>query len=146
MRNVLDITLVPPAAGHDRFFAALDHLGVGDAVELVAAQPPAGLRDALAAARPGQYRWEDGEDGPARFTAQLTSLARTVDARPVLARGEEPFATIMAAVTELGDEPLVVLAPFEPVPLEGVLGSQGFQHETVELADGTWRTVFRRAG
>jgi hypothetical protein len=72
--------------------------------------------------------------------------ARIIDARPILARGEEPSATIMAAVAELGDEPLVVLAPFEPVPLEGVLGSQGFTHDATELPDGTWRTVFRRAG
>ena len=146
MATVLDLTPMPPSARHEHLLAALDCLGTGDALELIAEQPPVALRDALGAARPGEYRWEDGEDGPGRFTAQVTCVAQTVDARPLLARGEEPFATIMAAVTELGDEPLVVLAPFEPVPLEGVLGSQGFCHATVELADGTWRTVFRRAG
>ena len=69
----------------------------------------------------------------------------TVDARPIIAAGGEPFDTIMSAVNELGDdEELVVLAPFEPVPLEGVLGSQGFTHEAVDLGGGDWKVTFRR--
>ena len=51
----------------------------------------------------------------------------TFDARPVIAAGGEPFDDIMTAVAALGeDEELVVIAPFEPVPLEGVLSSRGF--------------------
>ena len=47
----------------------------------------------------------------------------TVDARPIIAAEGEPFGTIMAAVAALGEsEELVVLGPFEPVPLEDVLG------------------------
>lgn len=70
----------------------------------------------------------------------------TVDARPIIAAGEEPFDTIMSAVAGLGeDEELVVLAPFEPVPLEGVLSSQGFSYEAVDLGDGDWSVTFRRA-
>lgn len=69
----------------------------------------------------------------------------TVDARPIIAAGGEPFDTIMAAVAALGEhEELVVLAPFEPVPLEGVLGSQGFSYETADLGDGDWQVTFRR--
>ncbi len=69
----------------------------------------------------------------------------TVDARPILAGGGEPFETIMAAVSALADaEELVVLAPFEPVPLEGVLGSQGFTYEAAEIGGGDWRVTFRR--
>lgn len=146
MTITLDVTPIPPAIRHDHIHAALDRLGLGETLKIVVDHQPSPLRAELEAARPGQYRWEDGQGGPERFTARITCLARTVDARPILARGEEPFATIMAAVADLGDEPLVVLAPFEPVPLEGVLGSQGFTHDTTELADGTWRTVFRRAG
>jgi uncharacterized protein (DUF2249 family) len=68
-----------------------------------------------------------------------------VDARPIIAEGGEPFETIMAAVTALGeDEELVVLAPFEPVPLEGVLSSQGFGYEATDLGDGDWQVTFRR--
>lgn len=68
-----------------------------------------------------------------------------VDARPIIAEGGEPFETIMAAVTALDEhEELVVLAPFEPVPLEGVLSSQGFGYEATDLGDGDWQVTFRR--
>ena len=69
----------------------------------------------------------------------------TVDARPIIAAGDEPFDTIMAAVADLADgEELTVLAPFEPVPLEGVLGAEGFSYEADDLGDGDWRVTFRR--
>ena len=70
----------------------------------------------------------------------------TVDARPIIASGAEPFETIMAAASGLDDnEELVVLAPFEPVPLEGVLSSQGFTYEAESLCGGDWRVTFRRS-
>ncbi|MHB8245533.1 MAG: DUF2249 domain-containing protein [Acidimicrobiales bacterium] len=69
----------------------------------------------------------------------------TVDARPIIASGAEPFETIMTAVGSLGeDEDLVVLAPFEPVPLEGVLSSQGFTYEAEDIGGGDWQVTFRR--
>lgn len=69
----------------------------------------------------------------------------TVDARPIIAAGGEPFETIMTAAASLADgEELVVLAPFEPVPLEGVLSSQGFSYKTTDLGSGDWRVTFRR--
>jgi uncharacterized protein (DUF2249 family) len=68
----------------------------------------------------------------------------TVDARPIIAAGGEPFDTIMSAVATLGEgEELVVLAPFEPVPLEGVLSSQGFSYEAIDLGGGDWQVTFR---
>lgn len=68
----------------------------------------------------------------------------TVDARPIIAAGHEPFDTIMAAVSGLtAGEELVVLAPFEPVPLEGLLSSQGFTYEVDELGPDDWRVTFR---
>jgi uncharacterized protein (DUF2249 family) len=70
----------------------------------------------------------------------------TIDARPIVAAGGEPFDTIMLAVATLAEnEELVVLAPFEPVPLEGVLSSQGFSYEAVDLGGGDWQVTFRRA-
>ena len=69
----------------------------------------------------------------------------TVDARPIIASGGEPFDTIMSADTSLSDsEELIVLAPFEPVPLEGVLSSQGFSYQAEDLGGGDWRVTFRR--
>ena len=70
----------------------------------------------------------------------------TVDARPTIAAGNEPFEEIMAAAASLEDgEELVVMAPFEPVPLEGVLSSQGFSYEAEDLGNGDWRVTFRRS-
>ena len=69
----------------------------------------------------------------------------TVDARPIIKAGDEPFDTIMKAVSALVDkEELIVIAPFEPVPLEGILSSQGFTYEAVEIGDGNWEVTFRR--
>jgi uncharacterized protein (DUF2249 family) len=69
----------------------------------------------------------------------------TVDARPIIAAGGEPFEKIMAAVSELADsDELVVLAPFEPVPLEGLLSSQGFVYEAVPIGGGDWQVTFTR--
>lgn len=69
----------------------------------------------------------------------------SVDARPIIASGAEPFETIMAAAGGLREgEELVVLAPFEPVPLEGVRSSQGFTYEAEDLGGGDWRVPFRR--
>lgn len=68
-----------------------------------------------------------------------------VDARPIIKAGDEPFETIMNAVAGLDDqEELVILAPFEPVPLEGVLSSQGFTFVAQEIGDGEWKVTFRR--
>ena len=59
--------------------------------------------------------------------------------------GGEPFAEIMAAAADVGDgEVLVVYAPFEPVPLEGVLAEQGFAYLADQLDGGDWRVTFRR--
>lgn len=70
----------------------------------------------------------------------------TVDARPILAAGGEPFDTIMSAVRTLAEgEELIVLAPFEPVPLEGVLSSAGFTYEAVAIGPEAWRVTFRSA-
>lgn len=69
----------------------------------------------------------------------------TIDVRPIIAAGDEPFDLIMATVGALDDEEeLVIVAPFEPVPLEGVLGSQGFTYEALEIEDGDWRVTFKR--
>ncbi len=69
----------------------------------------------------------------------------TLDARPIIAAGEEPFDQIMATVAELKDnEEFVILAPFEPVPLEGVLSSQGFSYDAVAIGNGDWQVTFRR--
>jgi uncharacterized protein (DUF2249 family) len=68
-----------------------------------------------------------------------------LDVRDDIARGEEPFARIMAAVKTLGPrDALVLRAPFEPVPLYDVLGRRGFAHWTERVHDDDWRICFWR--
>jgi uncharacterized protein (DUF2249 family) len=70
---------------------------------------------------------------------------RIVDVREDIRCGDEPFDRIMQAVAALeGDQELVVVNVFEPVPLYGVLAQQGFSHETTRTAEGDWHVVFRR--
>jgi uncharacterized protein (DUF2249 family) len=140
---VLDLRPLAPPERHRLVYQQLDALAPGETLELVNDHRPSPLRYELEATRPGEYQWVDGDNGPERWTAAITCSARIVDARPMIARGEEPFATIMAAVAMLEPgQPLVVLAPFEPVPLEGVLSAQGFTWTATTLDNGDWRVVF----
>lgn len=76
-------------------------------------------------------------------TPETSGTTHVVDARPTLAAGGEPFGEIMAAAAQVGDgESLVIYAPFEPVPLEGVLGEQGFTYTAEELDGGDWKVTF----
>lgn len=67
----------------------------------------------------------------------------TLDVRPHLARGEEPFAAIMAAAEALAPgQALRLLAPFLPVPLFSVMADRGFIAEERALSDGLWEVLF----
>src|SRR5690606_20812642 len=129
-----------PRDRHDLIFATLDSMATGETLRLVNDHDPAPLRYQLEATRPGQFAWEYVERGPETWAIDITSRARVVDARPTLAAGGEPFAEIMEAASQVQQgEVLVVLAPFEPVPLEGVLSEQGFSYVVDELEGGDWR-------
>lgn len=70
---------------------------------------------------------------------------RTFDVRPLLARGEEPFAAIRTRVDALGtDEALVIVAPFMPAPLLELLRGEGFASSLERRADGSWAVKFWR--
>lgn len=68
-----------------------------------------------------------------------------LDVRPDLARGEEPFSKIMSAARAIppGGR-LVVLAPFDPMPLHGVLAKMGFSSATEALGPEGFRITFQR--
>ncbi len=69
----------------------------------------------------------------------------TLDVRPMMAAGEEPFTAIMTAVAQLeAGEEFELLAPLDPVPLYQVLGARGFNHETQSLGGGDYRVIFRQ--
>jgi uncharacterized protein (DUF2249 family) len=70
---------------------------------------------------------------------------KTLDVRPILARGTEPFSKIRESVDALGrDEGLSVIAPFLPSPLIEKLGSEGFRSRVERHASGAWVTYFWR--
>jgi uncharacterized protein (DUF2249 family) len=71
----------------------------------------------------------------------------TLDVRPMIARGREPFTRIMAAVGRLGaDDSLVVVTPFLPSPLIELLQGDGFVARLERRLDGSWQTHFTRGG
>jgi uncharacterized protein (DUF2249 family) len=95
---------------------------------------------------PGHYSWVNIEQGPERWTVDITSRARVVDARPIIAAGDEPFQATMEEAAATGDDQvLLVYAPFEPIPLQGVLAEQGFDHATEQIGEHTWRVRFKRS-
>ncbi|MEI2638059.1 MAG: DUF2249 domain-containing protein [Microthrixaceae bacterium] len=69
-----------------------------------------------------------------------------LDVRPIIERGEEPFATIMETVAGLDGRDLLLVAPFEPTPLQGVLSAQGFTYESNQHGDAEWQVRFSRTG
>src|SRR4051812_14814352 len=69
----------------------------------------------------------------------------TVDVREDLRSGREPFSKILNAVVALhADEQLLLIAPFEPVPLFRVMEKQGFAHRGQATAAGDWEILFTR--
>ena len=70
---------------------------------------------------------------------------KTLDVRPILVRGDDPFAKIRERLDSLGpNEGLSVVAPFLPSPLIEKLGSEGFHSRVERQPGGAWITHFWR--
>jgi uncharacterized protein (DUF2249 family) len=70
-----------------------------------------------------------------------------LDVREDLRDGRHPFERIMEAVGGLRKEQaLLLIAPFEPVPLYRMLGRQGFTHASREISADHWEVMFFPAG
>lgn len=70
---------------------------------------------------------------------------KTLDVRPILARGEDPFLKIRATVDALkSGEGLSLVAPFLPSPLIEKLGREGFRSRVERQLGGVWLTQFWR--
>ncbi|MEO8848654.1 MAG: DUF2249 domain-containing protein [Casimicrobiaceae bacterium] len=68
---------------------------------------------------------------------------RTLDVRPILKAGGEPFPEIMQAVSRLDTgQGLRLLANFKPVPLFAVMQKKGYAHSEKELDGSDWEVVF----
>ncbi|MFN8103356.1 MAG: DUF2249 domain-containing protein [Acidimicrobiia bacterium] len=144
--ETLDVRPLEPAARHPAIFARIDALESGETLRLVNDHDPVPLRHQLDATRPGHFRWDAVETGPEVWSADITSRARSIDVRPIIAAGDEPFGRIMAKVDELeDDEVLVVIAPFDPKPLEAKLADRGFAHKVDQIESGDFCVTFERS-
>ncbi len=73
------------------------------------------------------------------------SKVTTLDVRPALANGEDPFKTIMAALDKLeAGYALEVINTFEPTPLINIVNSRGYLSR-VETKEGVVFTYFLKA-
>jgi uncharacterized protein (DUF2249 family) len=72
---------------------------------------------------------------------QATPL--TLDVRPELRAGGEPFPQIMQAVKSLEPgQAFRLLATFEPIPLYSVLGRKGFAYQAIRHGEADWEILF----
>ncbi len=70
---------------------------------------------------------------------------KTLDVRPMLARGEEPYSEIRGRVDALTPGAgVTIVAPFMPAPLIEKLKSEGFSSRVERRADGAWAAFFWR--
>lgn len=66
-----------------------------------------------------------------------------MDVREDIKNKQEPFQKIMAAIVDLQSKDAFLLhAPFEPIPLYGVLTAQGFTHTAEKVAEDYWKITF----
>ncbi|HUY77397.1 MAG TPA: DUF2249 domain-containing protein [Ktedonobacterales bacterium] len=78
-------------------------------------------------------------------TQWKATAAETLDVRPELEQGGEPFVRIMEAAAHIpSGGSLVIIAPFEPAPLYAALAGRGFSHMTQCLAADEWVVRFTR--
>jgi len=71
----------------------------------------------------------------------------TLDVRPLLSAGEEPFGAIMAAKAQLQPgQPLLLVAPFAPEPLFALFAAEGYTVVSEEKTSGEWHISFQPPG
>ncbi len=91
--------------------------------------------------------YEEGEQAVVEQSVTSKAEAEVIlDVRPDVESGGEPFVRIMEAADAIKPGgTLVIIAPFEPVPLYDVLGARGFSHETAMVAGDEWVVRFALA-
>lgn len=169
---LIDVRPMPPRVRHPNIFAAWDALTEGGAILLVNDHDPVPLYYQFAAECAGGFRWEYLEQGPEVWRVRISKgrfedpgfrpeagvrgscrpqsvpiafvQPHVLDVRPILASGGTPCGAIEGAVSQLiPGQSLVVLVPFEPIPLYAKLGACGYGHDSERLPDGTWRVEFK---
>ena len=136
--ETLDVRVIPPPQKHTTIFSRYFALEAGQSFTLVNDHDPKPLYYQFTAEYAGRFEWEYLEHGPGRLSRahrkaeELTmggsprvhaTREKLLDARPILAKGGDPFRVIVRRVGELAaDEALHLVVGFEPVPLYSVLG------------------------
>jgi uncharacterized protein (DUF2249 family) len=84
-------------------------------------------------------------DTRAQVGDMKNAMIVTVDVRRDIRLGHEPFGRIMSTVAQLSPgQKLLLLAPFEPLPLYRILEGRGFTHSAEEAPSGHWEVLFER--
>jgi len=73
------------------------------------------------------------------------TVAKTLDARPLLEAGQHPVNIVMEELSQLGpDQMFELITPFLPSPLIDMAKSSGFIAWTEEEMPGVFKTYFGR--
>ncbi|MEK7684610.1 MAG: DUF2249 domain-containing protein [Verrucomicrobiota bacterium] len=171
IEQTIDVREMPPRQRHPTIFQTWNELPSSGSIILINDHDPLPLYYQFAAEHEGGFRWEYEESGPEVWRVRISkgtfadpgfvpskkalmhSCAAPIqfvkplelDTRPLFAAGQKPCDAIDQAVARLiPGQPLVLLVPFEPVPLYAKLKAQGFSHQARPLDDGTWRVEFRK--
>ncbi len=71
----------------------------------------------------------------------------TLDARPILASGVDPFDDIMETLKGMNnDQTLLIINTFEPIPILNILKKRGYEYETERPEPGVVHTYLRKTG
>ncbi|MBX3748079.1 MAG: DUF2249 domain-containing protein [Verrucomicrobiae bacterium] len=167
----IDVRSIPPRDRHPTIFDTWHALPEDGAILLTNDHDPIPLYYQFAAEWTGQFHWDYLQQGPQVWQVRIRKgpfpdpgfqpkpgtrgscrpaavpiafvPSHTLDVRPILDAGGSPCDAIEDAVSRLiPGQSLVILAPFEPVPLYTKLGRCGFGHRTTHLPDGSWRVEF----
>jgi uncharacterized protein (DUF2249 family) len=79
-----------------------------------------------------------------KFTEEITNVV-TLDVRPTIAAGADPFKEIMGAIKKMsGTETLEIINVFEPTPLIQILKGKGYKTWTDKVDEDEYHTYFKK--
>ncbi len=74
---------------------------------------------------------------------KTSSISKTIDARPMLERGEHPVNLVLQELSELQQNKcLLLITSFEPAPLKDLAHSKGFKTWTEKKSEQLYQTFF----
>jgi uncharacterized protein (DUF2249 family) len=163
---ILDLRELPCPQRHMTIFQEWRDLEEGKALLLINDHDPIPLFEEFEGRFPGLFDWVNLEAGPEIWRIRISKKGQSspsgvelkeekqsrmkpmiLDARPIFQRGESPCHVIDEAVANVKPgERLILLVPFEPIPLYAKLARQGFEHQSRQSADGSWEVAFLQKG